>query len=852
MLNAETKRRIDTARDILVGKIPDPKAQVEQITLALIYKFMDYMDSKSEAMGGQRTFFRGEYEKYAWSKLMDPGLGGENRLKLYKEALEKMSLNPNIEQIFRDIFRGAFLSFNSPETLNLFLKVIDEFEYEHSEDLGDAYEYLLSVMAAQGGAGQFRTPRHIIDFIVHAVEPTKNDKICDPACGTAGFLISAYKYILDQNKDTPLSPSERDRLTDNLVGYDISPDMVRISLVNMFLHDIREPHIYEYDTLSSTDRWDDNFNVILANPPFMTPKGGIMPHSRFSIQSKRAEVLFVDYIIDHLSIYNGRAGIVVPEGIIFQSAKAYKQLRKRLVEDANLYAVVSLPAGVFLPYSGVKTSILLIDKDLARKTDSILFIKVENDGYDLGAQRRPIDKNDLPDALQVILEYKNAVRKNKVDEFTLENKPCSPLLVKKSTLAENGEYNLTGDRYRVVEKRKHQKWPMVKLGEVIELSGKDRAGNENLPIMSITMYKGLIDQEEKFKKRIASKNTQNYKKVFKNELVVGFPIDEGVLGFQTKYEVAAVSPAYNIWKLKKETDSYIPYLEIIFRSKQARKIYKSKMIGTANRRRTIPTSDFIEIQIPLPPLEVQQEIVAEIEGYQKLIDGCRQVIDAWKPDIETYLEEELKNYLAQHPEKKEELANGWPMVRLGEVCEINPKKSEVANLNDDITVSFLPMEDIGTVQDIIPKKEKKLSEVYKGYTNFKENDVLVAKVTPCFENGKSGIARNLKNGIGFGSSELHVLRPIKEKIVSEYIYPYISSNRFIKEGAKMMTGTGGLQRVPAFFIQEYQIPLPPLDIQQCIVEKIEAERRVIDSLREMIKTYEEKIKKVIDRVWGEC
>lgn len=191
------------------------------------------------------------------------------------------------------------------------------------------------------------------------------------------------------------------------------------------------------------------------------------------------------------------------------------------------------------------------------------------------------------------------------------------------------------------------------------------------------------------------------------------------------------------------------------------------------------------------------------------------------------------------------------MVKLGEVCEINPKKSEVANLNGDITVSFLPMEDIGTVQNILPKKEKKLSEVYKGYTYFKENDVLVAKVTPCFENGKSGIARNLKNGIGFGSSELHVLRPIKEKIVSEYIYPYISSNRFLKEGAKMMTGTGGLQRVPAFFIQEYQIPLPPLEVQSCIVNKIESERKVIDSLREMVKTFEEKIKRVIDRVWGE-
>jgi restriction endonuclease S subunit len=258
-----------------------------------------------------------------------------------------------------------------------------------------------------------------------------------------------------------------------------------------------------------------------------------------------------------------------------------------------------------------------------------------------------------------------------------------------------------------------------------------------------------------------------------------------------------------------------------------------------------------ETKIPLPPLEVQQEIVAEIEGYQKIIDGCRQVIDAWKPDVETFLDEELKTYLAEHPEKQEELSSGWPMVKLGEVCEINPKKSEVANLNGDITVSFLPMEDIGTVQNILPKKEKKLSEVYKGYTYFKENDVLVAKVTPCFENGKSGIARNLKNGIGFGSSELHVLRPIKEKIVSEYIYPYISSIRFLKEGAKMMTGTGGLQRVPAFFIQEYQIPLPPLEVQSRIVDKIESERKVIDSLREMVKTYEEKIKRVIDKVWGE-
>ena len=162
----------------------------------------------------------------------------------------------------------------------------------------------------------------------------------------------------------------------------------RLSLVNMYLHGFREPHIHEYDTLTSEERWNEYADVILANPPFMSPKGGIRPHNRFVVQSKRSEALFVDYMMEHLTA-NGRAGIIVPEGIIFQSQKAYRQLRKMLVED-YLVAVVSLPAGVFKPYSGVKTSILILDRALARRTDAIVFFKVENDGFDLGAQRRPV------------------------------------------------------------------------------------------------------------------------------------------------------------------------------------------------------------------------------------------------------------------------------------------------------------------------------------------------------------------------------------------------------------------------------------------------------------------------------
>lgn len=277
MLDTETKRRIDSARDILVGKVPDPKSQVEQITIALIYKFMDDMDAQSEEMGGKRTFFAGEFARYGWAKLMRSGLGGHEVLNLYGEAIAKMPENAGIPELFRDIFKNAYLPYRDPETLRSFLKIIDEFVYDHSERLGDAFEYLLSVLGSQGNAGQFRTPRHIIDFMVQVVDPKKGETVLDPACGTAGFLVSAYKHVLAANRDTEgnstLTPAEHAKLTQGIRGYDISPDMVRLSLVNLYLHGFPDPHIYEYDTLTSQERWNDFADVILANPPFRTRLG---------------------------------------------------------------------------------------------------------------------------------------------------------------------------------------------------------------------------------------------------------------------------------------------------------------------------------------------------------------------------------------------------------------------------------------------------------------------------------------------------------------------------------------------------------------------------------------------------
>lgn len=651
MLDTDTKRRIDTARDILVGKVPDPKSQVEQITIALIYKFMDDMDAEAEELGGQRRFFAGEYARYGWVKLMRAGLGGHETLNVYAEAITKMPENPGIPPLFRDIFKNAFLPYRDPETLRAFLKIIDEFEYDHSERLGDAFEYLLSVLGSQGDAGQFRTPRHIIDFTVAIVDPKKDESVLDPACGTAGFLISAYKHILransspeevgtkpidendkaalDSSRIPPasgdlLTPDERGRLAANFKGYDISPDMVRLSLVNMYLHGFTDPHIHEYDTLTSQDRWNEYADVILANPPFMSPKGGIRPHNRFSVQSKRSEVLFVDYMAEHLTP-SGRAGIIVPEGIVFQSQSAYKQLRQMLVEE-YLVAVVSLPAGVFNPYSGVKTSILVLDKALARQTDHIAFFKIEHDGFNLGAQRRPIDKNDLPQARTEIAEYLRRVRaRESLDDF----QPTLGLVVHKEKIAASGDYTLSGERYRARAANNHT-FPIVSLGDRslfrVESGGTPKSDveeywNGGIPWATLVDLPAtdFITEITATQRTISEKGLResSAKLLPANSVVVSTRATIGRIAIN-RIPIATNQGFKNV--VIEGAQSALPEYVALALTKM---VPTMQAWATGGTFAEISKSKFCELEIPLPPLEVQKEIVAEIKGYEAEIARLR-------------------------------------------------------------------------------------------------------------------------------------------------------------------------------------------------------------------------------------
>lgn len=660
MLDVTTKRKIDAARNVLVGKVPDPKAQVEQITTALIYKFMDDLDKDSIELGGEAKFFTGEFYKFSWSRVVDTRLTGEGRLDLYVQAITNMSKNPNLPQLFRDIFKGAYLPYNDPQTLSLFLKEINKFTYDHSEELGNAFEYLLSVLGSQGDAGQFRTPRHIIDFIVEVINPKKNETILDPACGTAGFLISSYKHIRKNNSSNynpnkedeiivgysaaevivqenqiytgdNLTPTERKNIMQNIQGYDISPDMVRLSLVNLYLHGFSSPKIFEYDSLTSEKRWGESFDVILANPPFMTPKGGIRPHKRFQVQANRAEVLFVDYIFEHLNI-NGRAGIIVPDGIIFQNGKSYVKLRKLLVEN-YLVAVISLPMGVFNPYSAVKTSILIFDKALARKKKTVAFFKVENDGYDLGAQRREISKNDLPQVLREITIYFQYLQQNKsVDELIFE----FGHIVNKDVISSNGTFNLTGDRY-IKKTVENSKWPMVPLGSVItiESGSRQKGGAIESGIPSIGGEQ--IDEKGNIRfnkmRYVSEQHFRSMKKgiLQKNDvLIVKDGATTGKIGFYPYDNQAAINEHVYLLRAKENIHPYYLLYVVRARSFQDKlKPFIKGIIGGISR-------EFANITIPVPPMDIQEKIVAEVEMHRDEISQLQKMIVKEEARIELF------------------------------------------------------------------------------------------------------------------------------------------------------------------------------------------------------------------------
>ena len=844
MLTAETKRRLDACRDILVGKLPLPTDQIELITLALIYKFMDDLDEESVRLGGKRSFFTGPLEKYRWRALLPQNVSADERMNLFAEGLEAIGKAEHLPALFRDIFRNSFLKFRDGRILTLFLNEVNGFAYSHSEELGNAFEYLLKTMGIQAENGQFRTPRHIIDFMVACLDPQPDDRILDPACGTAGFLVSCYKHILAKytspgstTAGDKLTHEQRQKVYHNLTGYDVTDLMVKLSKVNLFLHGFPDPAIHIYDTLTNDARWNDKADLILANPPFMTPKGGVSPHTKFRVSAKKSEVLFTDYIAEHLTP-DGRGGVIVPNGIVATTQNAYVKLRKFLVED-SLVAVVSLPAGVFKPYSGVKTSILLLDKKLARQTKEILFLKITADGFDLGDKRNPIEANDLPEAERVVKAWLKGMLN---DEGRMTNGGAAWKLVTKSDLLDEKHGVLATERFLGEAGAVSETHPTTRLGDVADYVrgltyGK---GDETeLPTSNAVLRAQNVSVEES---RLVLDDLRYLRPDFEGSAEKRLRADDilvcsssGSKAHMGKVAFVPTDLPYFfggfMGVLRSRREVIEPRFLFRLLTSQHHKAFLAGLTEGANIN-NLKLTEYLEYEIPLPPLEEQRRIVAEIEGYQTVLDGARQI---------------LAGYRAQIPDHEE-----WPIVELRKVIEGKPKNG----------YSGKP------VQHQTKLKVLTLTATTSGkmdITKFKYLDEHIPEDAPCrCRRGDIYLQRgNTKELVGTAAlldvdapdliyPDLMIrVRADETKILTTFLLHTLQSQP-VREFLMRNAGgaAGNMPKINQGIVESIPIPLPPLAEQRRIVAELDAEAAQMEAVRALLPRFEAKIQRVLDRVWG--
>ncbi|WP_158281643.1 N-6 DNA methylase [Sporanaerobacter acetigenes] len=517
----------------------------------------------------------------------------------------------NDENIFQP------LQIKHPDNLKEIINLLDDLQLTdiNADVKGDAFEYFIRSYSASNPSdlGEIFTPRHVVKTMVKLLNPEIGETIYDPFCGTGGMLIVAYKHLIS---NMPRNERNLEFLKNKTIyGADITKAS-NIAKMNMILAGDGHSNIVRQDSLANPI--DNKFDIVITNMPFAqkTRYG-----DKYTVPNRSGDIVCPQHCFRALKP-GGRMAIIVPDGFLSNTnQKAYENVRRYLTENANLKSIISLPRGAFEPYNRAKASILYFTDVKKSKTKNYFwFFTVKNDGYTLDKKREKIEG---PNDLELVLS------ENNLEDQKLQYLMSLGIDKIDFDKVKSNNYALNAVSYREFLYNISSKYKTIPLGDIFELSGKDKIGNlTDAPIMSITMAQGLIDQNEKFNKRIASKNISKYKKVYKNELVVGFPIDEGVLGFQTKYPYAAVSPAYTIWKLKKK-DINVIFLGLLLRSYKMREIYKMTMQGSVDRRRSIPKDIFLKIRIPIPPMEVQNEIVKkqnEIDDALNQIKISEQII----------------------------------------------------------------------------------------------------------------------------------------------------------------------------------------------------------------------------------
>ena len=710
-----------------------------------------------------------------------------------------------------------------------------------SDVKGDAFEYFLKASTStKNDLGEYFTPRHIVKTMVRLVNPQIGEKIYDPFCGTGGFLIESFRYIHNNMARTDANMKTLREST--VYGNEIT-NTARITKMNMILAGDGHSNIEMMDSLANpvdgTETYTDEngvlhhrgFDIVLANMPYsQKTKHG----SLYDLPSTNGDSICVQHCMKAINsaAENGRMALVVPEGFLFR--KDLAKTREYLLDHCQLQSIISLPQGVFLPYTGVKTDIIYATKvnkkiKASEKKMDFWYFDVKSDGYTLDNHRR---KLDTPSDLTKYEEYR------KLDPDQASDMMKVGFEVIPFDKVRMNSHILVGSRYR--EKNNASKYSISSFADIATLTrGVNyqkaqqttfKTNNIILPADNITLSGELLVTKEIYVDDSVALAEE--KRLKANDIFIcmssGSKEHVGKVAFIDKDTNYYAGGFMGIIR----TNSHKCLPQYLYYYLLASSEYREEIkLLTQGANINNISSTINSIKIPLPPIEVQRQIVRELDGYQQVIAGAKMALSNYMPTIS---------------------CSTGNKEALEDIAIFKPAKDEVKSMPGETDVSFVPMSNINTFDSsFTPKENRKLSEVLSGFTYFRDNDILLARITPCFENGKAGIARNLTNGIGFGSTEYIVIRANTSLVYPEWIFYHINTPEFIDGGKSFMTGTAGQQRVDINYVKQYRIPVPSLEEQKKILDQISYEQSLIEPSKQLIKVFTEKIETRIREVWGE-
>ena len=468
MITGEIKNKINGIWDIFWSAgLTNPLTVIEQVTYLMFIKILDDNELRKEATAAafdleiENPIFDAEHQDCRWSNFrhMSPDEMFDNMIQKVFPFI-KTGLTDGKDTAFARYMKDALFQVPTAKVLVKVVDALDDLDLNNKDIMGDVYEYLLSQIEQSGKNGQFRTPRHIIQMMVELMKPTLQDKICDPAMGSAGFITESAKYINEKySKELMVSSNKAHYTITMFSGFDTDPTMLRIGAMNMMLHGVEAPNIKWQDSVSEDNTIKDEFSLILANPPFSgsVDKTGVAKDLLQMTSTTKTELLFLALFTRMLKI-GGRCASIVPDGVLFGSSNAHKSIRKEIVDNHRLEAVISMPSGVFQPYAGVKTSIVIFTKTNHGGTDNVWFYDMLNDGKTLDVKRSPIEGSNIPDIIERFHNLENEKDRTRKDQS---------FFVPVSEIRDN-DYDLTINKYKEVEKEVKVYRPVSEISADIE------------------------------------------------------------------------------------------------------------------------------------------------------------------------------------------------------------------------------------------------------------------------------------------------------------------------------------------------------------------------------------------------